>query len=113
MFTPVTQHKYAPIVAKRLIDRLDDEGVPVLQFSDDVDHPSHVELPKARYRWGLFEGFIRVTQSNDLCCPLICPFNSEKLWAEEPVQEPRKSVFAFWRRRQSESKLGANFEHKL
>ena len=99
MFTPVGQYQYTPVGSESPFSRLNDEIVPSLEFSDDVDHTGHVKLTKARYGWGLLEGFIRVIQSCDLCRPLIDPLDLEELGTKEPVQEPRKSIFSLRRRR--------------
>ena len=113
MFTPVAKYQYAPPVREGVFSRLNDEVVPSLQFSDDIYHGGHVQLPKARYGWGLFEGLIRVIERCDLCRPLIDPLDLEELGTKEPIQEPRQPIFSFGRRCESESELGADFEHEL
>ena len=113
MVSTVGQNQDAPIIRDCFYGQIMYEPVPVLEFSKDVDHSGHVELPKPRHRGGLFEGLTRVVQDLDLCRPLLCPLDPEEFGTEEPVQKPRQSIFTFGRRCKSESELWANFEHKL
>ena len=115
MFTPITQYKYTPIVTKRLLDSFDYESIPGLELGDDINHTSHVKLPKTRYRWGFFEraARIRVMQGNDLRRPLISSFDSEKFGTKKPIQQSRETIFSLWRRCKPEGVFGTNFKHKL
>ena len=115
MFTPIAKYQYTPPSGEGVFRRFDDEVVPSLEFSDDVDHTGHVKLTKARYGWRCLidTSRVRVIQRFDLCRPLIDPLDLEELGTKEPVQEPRKPVLAFWRRSKSERVPWANLEHEL
>ena len=115
MFSAIGQNKNASwgCGAERLLDEADQDFIPCGQFCNDIDHPGHVDLSKARYGWCIPKSFVRIMNHLDPRRLLVRTFDPEELGPEEPVQEPREPVFSFGRRRKSKSESGAYFEHEL